>query len=55
MDGTHNCLDPQCADLDVPLPTYPVDVEDYRTELFVTVKKARELALDSIQKSQEKQ
>ena len=46
---------PSGADLDVPLPTYPLDVEDYWAELFVTVKKARELALDSIRKSQEKQ
>ena len=30
------------------LPTYHVNIKDYRAEFFVTVKKAHELALDSI-------
>ena len=34
---------------------YPVDVEDYRTELLTTLKKAHELAKESICKAQEKQ
>ena len=34
---------------------YPVDAEDYRTELVSTLIKTRELALESIQKAQEKQ
>ena len=34
---------------------YPVDVEDYRTELLTTLKKAHELAMESICKAQEKQ
>ena len=35
--------------------TYPVDAEDYRTELLSTSIKTRELALESIQKAKEKQ
>ena len=35
--------------------TYPVDVEDYRTELLCTLKKTHALALESIRKAQEKQ
>ena len=34
---------------------YPLDVEDYRTELLTTLKKAHELAMESICKAQEKQ
>ena len=35
--------------------TYLVDLDDYRTELVINLKKARELALKSIKEAQEKQ
>jgi adenylylsulfate kinase-like enzyme len=35
--------------------TYLMDLDDYRTELVVNLKKARELALKSIKEAQEKQ
>ena len=35
--------------------TYLVDLDDYRTELVINVKKARELALNSIKEAQKKQ
>ena len=34
--------------------TYPVDVEDYRTELLCTLKKTHAFGLESIRKAQEK-
>ena len=35
--------------------TYLVDLDDYKTELSINLKKARELALQSVKEAQEKQ
>ena len=41
--------------LEQSLATYPVDAEDYRTELVSTLVKTRTLALESVHKAQDKQ
>lgn len=46
---------PTAMSLEQSIPTYPVDVEDYRTELLTTLRKTRELAMESIRKAQDKQ
>ena len=52
--GRDPCL-PSGTVFDLPLPSYPVDTKDYRTELLVTVRKVREFTLKSILEAQEKQ
>ena len=46
---------PSGSILDQTRPEYLVDMEDYRTELMVNLKSARELALSSIREAQRKQ